>query len=120
MSLVTRLRIVIVVLCAVTAAAQEAPSSQPPIWSTKPDVAAFDKIENEHLAAAQRAIDAVVAVKGTRTIANTLAPFDEAVRQINSASYFADLMQQVNPDAAFRDNATEMSRKSSAVQRRFR
>ena len=116
MSLVTRLRIVIVVLCAVTAAAQEAPSSQPPIWSTKPDVAAFDKIENEHLAAAQRAIDAVVAVKGTRTIANTLAPFDEAVRQINSASYFAALMQQVHPDAAFRDNATEMTRKSSAVQ----
>ena len=32
---------------AIAAAAQEAPASQPPLWSSKPDVAAFEKIENE-------------------------------------------------------------------------
>ena len=86
--------------------AQEVPASQPPLWSAKPDVAAFEKTENEHLAAAQRSIDAIAAVKGARTIENTLVPYDEAVRQINAAAYFASLMQQVHPDATFRDHAT--------------
>src|SRR3981081_2525444 len=37
---------------------------QPPIWSTKPDVNAFEKIENDRLETAQRSIDKIVAVKG--------------------------------------------------------
>jgi thimet oligopeptidase len=96
--------------------AQQAPQLQAPLWSSKPDVAAFEKIENDHLAAAQRAIENLVAVKGPRTIENTVALFDEAIRQINSANYFATLMQQVHPDATFRDRATEMTRKASAAQ----
>ena len=96
--------------------AQQVPASQPPLWSAKPDVAAFEKIENEHLAAAQRSIDAIGAAKGARTIENTLVPYDEAVRQINAAAYFANLMQEVHPDATFRDHATQMTRKASAVQ----
>src|ERR1700687_5273504 len=96
--------------------AQQAPSSQPPLWSAKPDVAAFEKIENEHLAAARRSIEAISAGKGARNIENTLVPYDEAVRQINAAAYFANLMQEVHPDATFRDHATQMTRKASAVQ----
>ena len=46
---------------------------------------------------------------------NTLRPFDAALEQINSANYFASLMQQVHPDAKFRDSATEMTRKASAA-----
>jgi thimet oligopeptidase len=91
-------------------------STQPTIWASKPDVAAFEKIVNDHLAAAQADIDRITAVKGTRTIENTLAPFDEAVRQINSGAYLAGLMQQVHPDSNFRDRATEMVRKASALQ----
>ena len=90
-------------------------ASQPTIWSTKPDVAGFEKIENDRLAAAQKAIDQVVAVKESRTIENTLAPYDEALHQLGSAQYFAGLMQQVHPDATFRDHATEMVRKASAA-----
>src|SRR6185369_4530604 len=41
--------------------------------------------------------------------------FDAALEQINSANYFASLMQQVHPDAKFRDSATEMTRKASAA-----
>jgi thimet oligopeptidase len=105
-----------VVLCAITAAAQEPPASQPPLWSSKPDVPAFEKIENDHLAAAQRSIDAITSAKGARTIENTLVPYDQAIRQIDAAAYFAGLMQEVHPDATFRDHATEMVRKASAVQ----
>ncbi len=95
--------------------AQTIPASQPPVWAAKPDIAAFDKIENDRLAAAQRSIDAIAAFKGPRTIENTLAAYDDVIRQINTASYFAGLMQSVHPDAAFRDHATEMYRKANAV-----
>jgi len=86
------------------------------MWSAKPDVAAFEKIENDRLAAAQRAINQLIAVKDTRTIENTLAPFDEATQQLNAANYFATVMERVHPAAAFRDHASAMVRKASAAQ----
>jgi len=36
------------------AGARDLPPDQPPIWSTKPDVNAFEKIEIDRLEAAQR------------------------------------------------------------------
>jgi thimet oligopeptidase len=91
-------------------------SAQPSIWAGKPDGNAFDKIESDHLAAAQRAIDALVAVKAPRTIDNTLKLFDEAVMQLNSAAYLAGLMEQVHPEEAFRNKATAMVAKANAAQ----
>ena len=96
--------------------AQSVTVSQPTIWATKPDVAAFEKIETDRLAAGERAIETLLAVKGPRTIENTLVPFDEAVHQNNSAGYFAGLMEQVHPEATFRDHATAMLTKASAAQ----
>ena len=90
--------------------------AQPTLWASKPDVAGFEKIVNDRLAAANAAIAQISSVKGARTIANTLEPFDNAVQQINASLYFSALMQQVHPDATFRDHATEMLRKASAVQ----
>ena len=72
-------------LLVTTVVAQGTPKVQPTLWADKPDVAGFEKIENGKLAAAQSAIDAIVTVKGQRTVANTLAPFDEATRQMDSA-----------------------------------
>jgi thimet oligopeptidase len=90
-------------------------SDPPTLWSAKPDVGGFEKMENDRLAAAHHCIDQIVAVSGARTIENTLAPFDEATRQLNSAIYFSSLMQQVHPDAAFRDRATTMTTKVSSA-----
>src|SRR5947208_8851744 len=105
-------------LCAIGfLAAQPPASNQPTLWSAKPDAAAFEKVENSRLEAAQKAIDAIASVKGARTIENTLVPYDEAVRQLNSAQYFSALMEQVHPDAAFRDRATAMTRKISDAAR---
>jgi thimet oligopeptidase len=97
------------------AAAQDF-KAQPPIWAGTPDGVAFDNIENDHLAAAQHAIEALVAVKGPRAIENTLASYDEAVRQINAAVYLASLMEQVHPQEAFRNKATAILAKSMAAQ----
>jgi thimet oligopeptidase len=116
MPFVSRCPFAIVLLSLVTTlAAQEIPKSQPPLWSTKPDVAAFEKIENDRLAAGQRAIDQIVADKGAHRI-DALALYDEAIRQFNSANYFSSLMEAVHPDSAFRDHATAMTRKVSAAQ----
>jgi thimet oligopeptidase len=96
--------------------AQTVSVSQPTVWATKPDVAAFEKLENGRLAGAQASIDKLVAVKGPRTIDNTLVPFDDATRQVNAAGYLAGLMEQVHPQATFRDHATAMLTKVSAAQ----
>jgi thimet oligopeptidase len=103
-------------LLAAVLSAQSVTVSQPTVWASKPDVAAFDKIETDRLAAARSSIDALLAAKGPRTIENTLVPFDEAIRQNNSAGYFAGLMEQVHPDAGFRDHAQAMLTKASAAQ----
>jgi len=92
-----------------------AQAQQPTLWASKPDAAAFDQKENAYLAAAQKDVDEVAAVKGPRTIANTLAPYDDAVRNLASAGYFAGLMQQVHPEAEFRDKAEAMTLKVSAA-----
>jgi thimet oligopeptidase len=92
-------------------------AAQPPLWSAKPDVTAFESIENAHLAAAQKAIDALTAVNGSRTIENTVTPFDDATRELNSAQYFSSLMEQVHPDQSFRDRASAMTRKISDAAR---
>ena len=93
-------------LLVIRVAGQSGPSSQPTVWATKPDAAAFEKIVNDRLAAGQKSIDKIVAVKGTRTIENTLVPYDEAIRQVNIGNYLANMMFQVHPDAAFRDKAS--------------
>jgi thimet oligopeptidase len=118
MLLATRIAILFCVPFVLSAvlAAQKITVSQPTIWAAKPDVTAFEKIENDRLAAAQRSIDVLLAAKGPRTIENTLAPLDEAFHQINSAAYFAGLMEQVHPEANFRDHATAMATKASAAQ----
>ncbi len=105
-----------IVLMSMISTAQTPSISQPTIWAQKPDVAAFEKIENDRLGAAQDSLAKLVAVKDKRTVANTLTLFDEAIQSVNSANYFAGLMEQVHPDATFRDHATAMLNKASAVQ----
>src|SRR5262245_8341047 len=91
------------------------PGTQAPVWAAKPDIAAFESLENERLAAAQRAIEQILAVQGRRTVENTLAPFDEIVRLYDSAGYLCSLLQQLHPDEKYRDAATTMTSKVGAA-----
>ena len=104
-----------VVLLAASVVAQSSLESQPTVWASKPDAAAFEKIVNDRLAAGQASVDKVVAVKGQHTIENTLVPYDEAIRQVNTGTYLANMMVQVHPDAAFRDLATNLLQKGTAA-----
>jgi len=103
------------ILISAGAGAQSGPSSQPTVWASKPDVAAFERIVNDRLAEGQKSIDQLVAVKGTRTIENTLVPYDEAIRHINTGNYLANMMFQIHPDAAFRDKASTMTQTATAA-----
>lgn len=96
--------------------AQQVPYDQPTVWASNPNVTEWEKMENDRLDAAQKSVDQLVAVKGPRTIDNTLAPFDDAVRQLNAASYLAQIVEEVHPDAAFRDDATAMTTKAGDAQ----
>ena len=106
---------VFLLLLLVMGAVAQGPSSQPTVWASKPDADAFEKIVNDRLAEGQKSIDKIVAAKGARTIENTLVPYDEAIRQFNTGNYLANMMFQVHPDAAFRDRASTMTQKASAV-----
>jgi thimet oligopeptidase len=96
-------------------AAQDELKNQPTVWAAKPDIAAFNKVEESRLIGAQKSVDQMLAVQGARTLDNTLVPYDEAVRQLNTASYFAGLLQLVHPDAKYRDAATAMNTKVSTA-----
>jgi Zn-dependent oligopeptidase len=103
-------------LGAAALSAQQVPYNQPTVWASKPDVTAWEKMENDRLDAAQKAVDQLMAVKGAHTVENTLAPFDEATRQLNAAADLAQIVEQVHPDVAFRDHATTMLDKVSSAQ----
>jgi thimet oligopeptidase len=98
------------------AAAPAFPASQPSLWSRRPSATDFDMAGDSHLAAARAAAARIKAVKGTRNIVNTLAPYDAAVQHLDAAQYFASLMEHVHPDATFRDHATEMTRKAAKAR----
>lgn len=98
-----------------TCVAQEMPKSQPPVWSAKPDIPAFEKIENDRLAAAQASLDRLLAVTGARTVRNTLVPYDDVNQQLNTAASFANLVENLHPDKTFRDSATAMKAKVNSA-----
>lgn len=99
-----------------SAQAQEFPKSQPSIWAARPNAAAFESAEAARIETATRLIAKLKSHKGARTVSNTLAPYDEALQQINSAQYFSMLIEAVHPEAAFRDRAAAMTRRVNDVR----
>jgi thimet oligopeptidase len=87
----------------------------PHSWDQPLDPAVFEKRISEQLDRAQKSIEQMLAVKGPRTIENTLAPFDNATEKIDTAGMQSGLMLAVNPDAKVRDRAQAMVQKVSAV-----
>jgi thimet oligopeptidase len=82
--------------------------TQPTVWSGSSDLASFERTEGQHMAASQAAVDRMLHVSGKRTVANTVAPYDEAFDQLQMAQELAGLMLSVHPDAAFRDRASAL------------
>ena len=85
-----------------------------PFWTGKPDAARFAAIQNQRLATAKAAIARMLAAKGPRTVANTLAPYDDAINALDAAASQSGLMEEVHPDAAMRDSAEKATQRLSA------
>lgn len=84
-----------------------------PFWTGKPNAAQFKARTEKRLANAKAALDKVLAVKGKRTVANTLEPFDEIARQLDMAGSQSGLMEETHPDSAIRTTAEGLSQEIS-------
>ena len=91
------------------ATAPAMPPDNAPFWTGKPDSAAFQARLRHRLVLAKAAIAQMLAVKGPRTVANTLVPYDEALRQLDMAGSQASLGENSLPDRATRNAAEKMS-----------
>lgn len=91
-------------------------SADTPFWAGKPDGAAFAQQQQQRLAVARQAIDRMVAVRGPRTIENTLRPYDEAHLFLDAAGFQSDLLQEVHPDSALRAAAEKASQEVAAFR----
>lgn len=83
------------------------------IWAGHVDAAHVEAWTNEHLAAQQQAIQQLLAVQGTRTVENTLVPYDRAVGQLGIAGSQTYLLYAVSPEKTVRDAANTMVQKVS-------
>ena len=113
----TRNFVIVALLLAATfpaAFAQSAPYG-PHLWDKPLDPAVLEQRVDERLARAKKSIDQLIAVKGSRTVENTLTLYDDAVEQLDTVGNQSGLMQIVNPDAAIRDRAQALVQKVSAV-----
>lgn len=102
-------------LAAMVPASLPSPKSVNPlhVWAGHVDPAHLDTWLNDRLNAQQQAIQQLLAVKGTRTVANTLAPYDRANAELTIASSELYLMYAVSPDKSVRDHANALMQKVS-------
>ena len=107
------LALVLTGLCATSVSAARK-ADDAPFWMAKPDAATFTRMQDERLAKAQQILDRLLAVKGKRTIENSLRLYDEIEVYLDAAGQQAGLIQEVHPDEAVRDAAEKVSQKVQA------
>jgi len=76
--------------------------SRRPFWSGHPTPQSFAAGVDRRLAGASQTRDRLLAATGKRTVANTLAPYDDIQRGIDGAANEAHLIAAVHPDSAMR------------------
>lgn len=74
----------------------------------------FSRKQDEHLAKAKEALDMMLAVKGERTIDNTLKPYDEILVHLDAVGNQSSLMENTHPDEQMRKTAEQFSQKAAA------
>jgi thimet oligopeptidase len=84
-------------------------------WVSGKDPAALESWVSQTLAEEQAAIDKLLAVTGTRTVENTLRPFDDAQNLLALANNNAYMTYSLAGSAALRDKGQELTAKISSV-----
>ena len=102
-----------VLLCGFAVVAPAARGQDDPlhIWVGKLDRASAENWVAAHLAREKKDIDELLAIKGARTIENTLRPYDNAQNELTVASAEAYLMFAVAPQKEVRDAGQALAEK---------
>jgi thimet oligopeptidase len=106
-----------VLACALTLAPILAGAKPDPlhIWVGGTDPAALQQWVDGHLASARADLEKLKAVRGKRTVTNTVQPFDDAQNELAIASYNIDLLSSLGRSAAVREQAQALSQKFAAM-----
>jgi thimet oligopeptidase len=84
-------------------------------WETGGTPAALEAWVNQHLAAGDAAVKQLLAVKGARTVDNTLQPYDVALGALTDAQTQSSLLYGVGATKELRDKAQELTAKAAAA-----
>lgn len=82
------------------------------------DVASLQRSAESHLSRAQEWADRLIAVRGTRTIENTLRPYDEVRRELEGGRV-AGVFARLHSDAGMRRAADEIVGRFAAFRSQF-
>src|SRR5262245_12492354 len=104
-----------IVLAQPAAPAAQTGASTVPFWTGLSDATAFTRAMDARLAHARALVEQIGAVKGPRTLDNTLRVFDDVQLELDAVGQQALLIQSVHPDAGMRDTAEKLSQKASAL-----
>ena len=97
------------------APAEPAAASALHAWEAGDDPASLERWVHAHLQRADAAIARVVAVKGVRTVTNTLHPYDDAVNELALASNQASVLYGVGATRELRDKAQALTQEANAA-----
>jgi thimet oligopeptidase len=78
------------------------------------DADSLKTVIEARLARARRLLDELLAVQGTRTVANTLVPYDELSGELFSASSHGRVVAALHPEEAMRRTGEDLNRAASA------
>ena len=111
---------VAVFCCLPFAGSQVAPAAQDgvnsaPFYAGITDPPALTARSDEHLAKARQALDRLIAVRGPRTIENTLQPYDDIQIELEAAKAPARAISVLHPDARMRAAADDVSLRADAI-----
>ncbi|HET9253277.1 MAG TPA: M3 family metallopeptidase [Candidatus Eisenbacteria bacterium] len=90
-----------------------APSAIPLFYTGSPDAAALRAACQAELAKARESLDRMLAVRGARTLDNTLEPYSKAMMHADNAGSWSSLLESVHPDSAYRAAAEELTQATS-------
>ncbi|MEP6686725.1 MAG: M3 family metallopeptidase [Gemmatimonadales bacterium] len=91
------------------------PSDDRPFWADRPTASAFEHRIDARLAEARAIRGRLLAVRGRRTIANTLTLYDQLRRQLQGADNQSGLVAAVHPDSGVRATAEAAAQQVAAL-----
>ena len=86
-----------------------------PFWTGTPDATQFERLHDERLTRARAAIVRMKGATGTRTVENTLRPYDDALLELDAVGSQSSLLENAHPDADLRATAERVSQKAAAL-----